>query len=54
MARHIVRLNVGGKHYDTARMTLMSQDGSFFTALLGENFDASQSEDVDGRIFIDR
>ena len=46
----IVRLNVGGKHYDTTRDTLRSS--AFFRPWLDGRFDMASDEE--GRLFIDR
>ena len=46
----IVRLNVGGKHFDTTRETL--QPAAFFTPWLEARFEMACDED--GRVFIDR
>ncbi len=50
MTESIVRLNVGGKHFDTTKLTLM---GSPFFARLLDGTMSEPTLDVDGRIFVD-
>ena len=59
----ILRLNVGGKHFDTTRETLLGVGSSFFRRLLDEPAEQTAAGDVairgamrdaDGRLFIDR
>ncbi len=48
----IVKLNVGGKVFQTRLETLQKEEGNFFSALFGGNF--SLEVDEDGTYFIDR
>ena len=59
----ILRLNVGGKHFDTTRETLLGVGSSFFRRLLDEPAEQTAAGDVAirgamrdaaGRLFIDR
>ena len=59
----ILRLNVGGQHFDTTRETLLGVGSSFFRRLLDEPAQQTAAGDVairgamrdaDGRLFIDR
>jgi hypothetical protein len=51
MADPIIRLNVGGIHYDTARSTLCRVNGSMLERMFSGSIDSTR---VDGRYFIDR
>lgn len=59
-SQRIVRLNVGGVHFDTSRETLLFESGTLFHRLLEEpglstSFPVVGAQrDADGRIFIDR
>eukprot|EP00959_Pyramimonas_sp_CCMP1952_P349504 7323105-Pyramimonas_sp.AAC.2 len=51
----VLELNVGGVVYSTTEGTLCSAGSSFFTSLLGDDFDSAKStRDSENRIFIDR
>lgn len=51
--RVIVRLNVGGAHFDTTRETLEMQS-TYFRRLLDDGLVRGAPRDKDGRLFIDR
>lgn len=57
-SRHsIVRLNVGGSHFDVGRDSLMSEGTETYFGLMLRHRDdglGSAQEDADGRLFIDR